>query len=259
MSGANTNVPVTLAWLGAIAYTLQIFFDFSGYSDMAIGLGRMFGFDFKENFNYPYIATSIVEFWRRWHISLSTWFKEYVYFPLGGSLVPNKDTMVRNTFIVWLLTGIWHGAGWTFVMWGMWHFAFIVVERALDFENRKIPRLLKHLYVMLAVCIGWVFFRAMDIYQVSLYVRNMFGMNGNGFSSDMAMMFLREYWLFFAFAALFSTPVAPRISQMLCSRVMGTFGVIVNIVRPLALTAVFVACVAYLIRGSYNPFIYFNF
>lgn len=131
------KIPVTLAWLGSFAYTLQIFFDFSGYSDMAIGLGKMFGFHFEENFNYPYISKSVSEFWRRWHISLSTWFREYVYFPLGGSRVENKDKMVRNLLVVWLLTGLWHGANWTFVFWGLFNFVCLLLERLFLLKNGR--------------------------------------------------------------------------------------------------------------------------
>jgi alginate O-acetyltransferase complex protein AlgI len=259
MSAAETNVPASLAWVGAIAYTLQIYYDFSGYSDMAIGLGRMFGFEFLENFNYPYISLSISDFWRRWHISLSTWFREYVYFPLGGNRVASADTVVRNTFIVWLLTGIWHGADWSFVVWGLWNFTFIIVERVTNFDDAGIPRCLKHIYAMLAVIVGWVFFRAQDMYQALLYMKNMFGMNGNGFYSDTALMFLREYWLFFSLGIFFSTAVAPKISSMMRRRGMGAFGDLASAARPVAYMALFAACVAYLVRGSYNPFIYFNF
>ena len=161
------KIPVTLAWLGSFAYTLQIFFDFSGYSDMAIGLGKMFGFHFEENFNYPYISKSVSEFWRRWHISLSTWFREYVYFPLGGSRVENKDKMVRNLLVVWLLTGLWHGANWTFVFWGLFNFVCLLLERLFLFEKWKAHPVWKHLYTMLMVNFGWVLFRSESFCLIS--------------------------------------------------------------------------------------------
>ena len=259
MSESLTNVPVTLAWLGAFAYTLQIYYDFSGYSDMAIGLGHMFGFTFRENFNYPYSAVSIVDFWKRWHISLSTWCREYVYFPLGGSRVRNLDRAARNLFIVWMLTGIWHGAEWTFILWGLWHSVFIVFEHVAGFGKRKMPPLPGHIYTLLVVVTGWVFFRSGDLYQAFLYLRNMLWMNDNGFFSVTALMFLREYWVFFAVGALFSLPVMPKMGDMIRSRVMGFPGRIICLAYPFAMTALFIACVSYLVKGVYNPFIYFNF
>jgi alginate O-acetyltransferase complex protein AlgI len=259
MSRDTTSFPVTLAWLGSVAYTLQIYYDFSGYSDMAIGLGRMFGFEFRENFNYPYISDSVIEFWKRWHISLSTWFREYVYFPLGGSRVANKDTMVRNTLIVWMLTGIWHGAEWTFILWGIWHFMFIIFERVTNFSSRGIPKLLKHFYLLLAVNIGWVFFRAGDFYQACLYLRNMLGLNDNGFLSETALMFIRENWLFLVISIVFSAPIMPKIGDMIRSRSMGLCGSLLCIACPFMYIVLFALCVTYLVKGSYNPFIYFNF
>jgi alginate O-acetyltransferase complex protein AlgI len=253
------NVPVTLAWLGVVAYTLQIYFDFSGYSDMAIGLGRMFGFELKENFNYPYIADSIINFWRRWHISLSTWFKEYVYIPLGGSRTENNDLMIRNNLIVWVLTGIWHGAEWTFVIWGLWNFVFIFIERVVRFDSRAIPKPLKHIYAMAVVGIGWMFFRANDVYQASQYLMNMLGMHYNGFFSDIALMFVREYWVFFLFGIIFCTPVARQMGEWMRNGLMKAWGVVFNMVYPVVYTCVFVICIVYLAKGNYNPFIYFNF
>lgn len=259
MSGTVTTVPVTLAWLGALAYMLQIYFDFSGYSDMAIGLGRMFGFKYKENFNYPYIAKSVVEFWRRWHISLSTWFREYVYIPLGGSRVENNDVMVRNTFIVWVLTGIWHGAEWTFLLWGMWYFVFIIFERVIDFANRRIPNFIRHIYLLLVVIIGWVLFRAEDLYQVTMYLGNMFGFNSNGFFSAEALMFLKEYWIVFLAGIVFSLPVAPKLSELIESGKMGIWGRILSVLYPVVIILLFIVVMAYLTKSAYNPFIYFNF
>ncbi|WP_341458755.1 MBOAT family O-acyltransferase [Clostridium vincentii] len=253
------TVPAMLAWLGAIAYTLQIFFDFSAYSDMAIGLGLMFGFKFEENFNYPYISKSITEFWRRWHISLSTWFRDYVYFPLGGSRVKSKDKMVRNLFIVWLLTGIWHGANWTFLFWGIWNFIFILAERFLRYHENNQHKMLMNIYTMIIVIFGWVTFKATDLYQAGRYYLNMFGLNNNGFYSDLALVFLKENALWLGLGILLCTPIAKKINLLLAQRKMSVIGNVYNIAYPIAMTGLFIICVVYLARGSYNPFIYFNF
>ncbi|MFZ2538360.1 MAG: MBOAT family protein [Oscillospiraceae bacterium] len=253
------EVPVMLAWLGAIAYTLQIFFDFSAYSDMAIGLGLMFGFKFEENFNYPYISKSITEFWRRWHISLSTWFRDYVYFPLGDSRVESKDKMVRNLFIVWVLTGIWHGANWTFLFWGMWNFIFILAERFLRYHEKNTHPILMHIYAMLVVTLGWVAFKANDLYQAGQYFLNMFGLNNNGFYSSLALVFIKENALWLILGIILSTPIARKINLLLVERKMSMIGNVYNIVYPIAMTGLFLICIVYLARGTYNPFIYYNF
>ena len=150
------NMSVLLAWLGAIAYTLQIYFDFSGYSDMAIGLGRMFGFRIRENFNYPYISRSVSEFWRRWHISLGSWFRDYLYIPLGGSRVKSRGRLIFNLFVVWFSTGLWHGANWTFIAWGLMYFVLLCVEKLTGFEKCSVPLWLAWIYTMLFVVLGWV-------------------------------------------------------------------------------------------------------
>lgn len=258
-SGGGISVPVTLAWVGAVAYVLQIFFDFSAYSDMAIGLGLMFGFKFEENFNYPYISKSVSEFWRRWHISLSTWFREYVYFPLGGSHVDNQDKMVRNVFIVWMLTGIWHGANWTFILWGFFNFVFILMERFTGFEKSEIPDFLKHVYLLVLTTLGMVIFRADSLTDAMRYFQNMFGVTGNGFFSDKAFMFIKEYGIFFVAGILFSTPIVRRCDQMITENRMPVMGRVINAAYPLVLLFLFVVSVIYLVRGGYNPFIYFNF
>jgi alginate O-acetyltransferase complex protein AlgI len=253
------NVPALMAWLGVAAYTFQILYDFSGYSDMAIGLGKMFGFEFKENFDYPYISTSITAFWRRWHISLSTWFREYVYFPLGGSRTASSTDMVRNTFIVWLLTGIWHGAEWTFILWGMWNFVFIIFERLSHFSELPIPKAVRHIYTILIFGFGWMLFRAQDLHQASQYALNMLFANNNGASSDLAMMFVREYWVFFLAAIIFSTPVIRNFSDKIRAEGKNIVGGIYMVTQPITHLALFLICITYLAKGSYNPFIYFNF
>lgn len=253
------DVPVAMAWLGLIAYTLQIYFDFSGYSDMAIGLGLMFGFKFEENFNYPYAATSVLDFWRRWHISLTSWFREYVYFPLGGSRVENKDTMVRNLFIVWLLTGIWHGAEWTFVFWGMWHFVFQMAERFFGYGRDGRHTVLMRIYTLLVVMLGWVMFRTKDLYQANSYFQNLFGLSGNSFWNDMTGFLLREYWVYLLLGILFSFPIAQKCNTLLSAPRITAVGKVMTVLYPAAMMGVFLLCVAYLVRGGYNPFIYFNF
>ncbi len=254
-------VPASLAWLGSIAYTLQIYLDFSAYSDMAIGLGGMFGFSFCENFNYPYIADSLNDFWRRWHISLTRWFREYLYFPLGGSRTKNEDIMVRNLFIVWLCTGIWHGANWTFILWGMWHFLFCLLERLVGFD--KWPgkgKAWRHFYLLLVVNFGWVLFRADNIYCFAEYAANMFLANGNGLFSSVAWMFLRENWLWFLLSILACIP--PKTLRGWCESLLGRLHwkmPRLSFLYPPAMLGLFALCVIYLVRSDYNPFIYFNF
>ncbi|MBP3487862.1 MAG: MBOAT family protein [Roseburia sp.] len=251
------GMPVTLAWLGSIAYTLQILFDFSGYSDMAIGLGLMFGFKFEENFNYPYISRSIGEFWRRWHISLGKWFKEYVYFPLGGSKVKNMDIVIRNMLVVWLCTGLWHGAEWTFIVWGLINFVFLVLERFIDLENRPGHGILKWCYTMFVVNLGWVIFRAENLVYAGNYIKCMFGLDGSGFFSDYAWMYLREYGIFFLLGAVFCVPIGKRCNYLIVNGKVRT--AVIDVIYPVLMMGIFLICVTYLVKGSYNPFIYFNF
>lgn len=251
------GVPASLAWLGSIAYTLQIFFDFSGYSDMAIGLGLMFGFKFEENFNYPYISKSITEFWRRWHISLGTWFKDYVYFPLGGSRVKNKDKIIRNLFVVWLLTGIWHGAEWTFILWGLLNFVFITIEKVFSIDKLKGHNIIRHIYALFVINLGWVLFRSPNLIEAGKYISSMFGLSGHGFWSDYSFMFLKEYLVFFVAGIIFSIPIAKRINRFTVDRVSGSL--ILELLYPLTMFVLFLICVSYLVKGTYNPFIYFNF
>ena len=253
---SQSLVPASLAWLGSIAYTLQIFFDFSGYSDMAIGLGLMFGFKFDENFNYPYISKSITEFWRRWHISLGNWFKSYIYFPLGGSRVVNKDIMVRNMLIVWLFTGFWHGAEWTFVIWGLLNFVFILIERFTMFEKIENRNLLKHIYTLLIVNFGWVLFRSPNLVEAYNYFRAMFGGSGQ-FFSDYTFMFIKEYFVFIVFGIVFSTPIAKRMNKHIVEG--AKFNQVFHTFYPIVLISLFIISTTYLVTGSYNPFIYFNF
>ena len=252
-------VPVMLAWLGSIAYSLQIYFDFSAYSDMAIGLALCFGFKFGENFNYPYIATSISDFWKRWHISLTDWFREYVYFPLGGNRVANQDYMVRNMFIVWLLTGIWHGANWTFIFWGLMYFLFQLAERFFEYPDKMRSPFLKHAYTLLVVNAAWVVFRANDLYQAGRFFMNMLGISNNGFYSDIAVMLIRENWVFLVLGIVFSTPIARNMNEMLYAKQGSVVNKLYTVLYPVVMLIILIVSVSYLASGTYNPFIYFNF
>ena len=246
---------VATAWLGAIAYTLQIYYDFSGYSDMAIGLGEMFGFKLLENFNYPYISHSVSEFWRRWHISLSTWFRDYVYFPMGGSRVDTKRKLVRNLFVVWLLTGIWHGAQWTFLCWGLMYFVLLTLEKLSGFEKKKTKLIpLRYLYTMFFVVAGWVLFRAPTLGSAVQYYASMIGIGATGWHDAATMQLLMPNLVFFAFGILFSFPIIPKLKEAL-----SRFEKPATVVRGVVLLCLLVLDMSCIIIGSYNPFIYFNF
>lgn len=252
-------VPAMLAWLGSLAYTLQIYFDFSAYSDMAIGLALCFGFRLEENFNYPYIATSISDFWRRWHISLTSFFREYVYFPLGGSRVKNQDYMVRNIFIVWLLTGIWHGANWTFIFWGLYYFFIQLAERFFEFEETVKNKLFKHIYTLFIVNLGWIFFRSDSLYQAGRYIMNMFALNNNGIYSELAVCMIKENWVFLVLGIIFSTPIAIKMNDILYKNREKSLNTVYTLAYPICMLLLLIISISYLVSGSYNPFIYFNF
>ncbi|MGN8876718.1 MBOAT family O-acyltransferase [Pseudoflavonifractor sp. HCP28S3_F10] len=245
-----------MAWLGCISYTLQIYFDFSGYSDMAIGLGRMFGFHFLENFNYPYLSTSITEFWRRWHISLSTWFRDYVYFPLGGSRVDSAAKHIRNLFVVWLLTGVWHGANWTFLFWGLFYFVLLVLEK-YGHLGRRWPTALRWLYTIFMVNLGWVFFRADSLGAALSYLRAMFT-PAAGWWNGYATLFLMENRFVLPAAVVSAFPVARWVSRRAQS-LRGPAAAARDVIYPLALMALYLVCASFIIKGTYNPFIYSNF
>ncbi len=252
--GSGGELSAAFAWLGAIAYTMQIFFDFSGYSDMAIGLGMMFGFHFLENFNYPYMSTSISEFWRRWHISLGSWFRDYLYFPLGGSRV-SKGRNVFNLFVVWSLTGLWHGANFTFIAWGLMYFVLIAMEKLTGFDKKQSKGLMpiKWLYTILFVVLGWVLFRADSISDAFTYIKSMFALNSNAICDGMFTGYLKQNAVLLIIGIILSTPIIKKLGEKLKSSKIGSF------VVPLVLIALFVLCVSSLVGNSYNPFIYFNF
>lgn len=246
----NKENAVATAWIGAIAYTMQIYFDFSGYSEMAIGLGKMFGFDFSENFDYPYVSKSVSEFWRRWHISLGTWFRDYVYFPLGGSRV-SKPKLVRNLFIVWALTGIWHGANWTFLVWGLMFFVVLTIEKLSGF-TKKIGAF-GHIYTMLIVIIGWVIFRSDSLLLAGNYLKNMIGI-GTSLVDDDTMFYLSNYIFYLITGVIFSFPIVPAIRKKIKKE-----NQLFNILYGIVLIVLFVVAITFIVKGSYNPFIYFNF
>ena len=253
------SIPVLLAWTGAAAYALQIFFDFSSYSDMAIGIGNMLGFKTEENFNYPYISKSITEFWRRWHISLSTWFREYIYFPLGGSRLENQDKVIRNLFVVWLLTAVWHGSGWTFLIWGLWNFIFIFIEKLTDFEENSIPGWIKHIYLLWIVIMAWVPFRSADLQQTVSYIASMYNFFGGKILSSQALMLFREYWIYWMAGLILCTPFSRRVEKLVVSARNRVPAVISAVIYPAGLAVMFILAMSYLIRGSYTSFIYANF
>lgn len=249
-----SEMPVLTAWTGIIAFTFQIYFDFSGYSDMAIGLGKMLGFDFMENFNLPYLSKSVSEFWRRWHISLGSWFREYVYFPLGGSRGSKLKT-VRNLLIVWMLTGLWHGASWNFVLWGLWFGVLIVIEH-LGFSKvlKKIPKAFSWIYTMLAVVIGWVFFETDSLSLGVQYLSAMFGSGGSIITSSSSAI-LSEAAIPLALCLFFSSGATGNY----IARLGGKDSKVVMAITPVVTAALLIACTAYLVNSSYNPFLYFNF
>lgn len=243
------SASVPLSWLGILAYTLQIYFDFSGYSDMAIGLGLLFGFHFPKNFNYPYIADSMTNFWRRWHISLSTWFRDYLYIPLGGNRKGVFKTY-RNLFIVFCATGIWHGANWTFLAWGIWHGAFLIMERLVPGVFSRMPRLVRHCYVLLAVILGWVFFRSDSILEAFHYIGAMFNLSRLSPDAQFYELANMRTVLFFGLGCIFSTPIFVWFQK----RFSGSF-VLENV---FSLGAIGIS-VIFLINSTYNPFLYFRF
>ena len=239
------------AWLGAVAYGLQIYFDFSGYSDMAIGLGRMLGFEFLKNFDYPYLSKSISEFWRRWHISLGSWFREYVYIPLGGNRV-GKARLCLNLLVVWSLTGIWHGANWNFLLWGLYFGVLILVERMfLGKWLKKLPAALQHVYTLVLVCVSWAIFAVEDMGALGNYLAAMFGFGAGG--ADAAFFYyLRSYGPSLVIMLVAATPLAKNLWKKLPDKVWKT-------ALPALLLGGLVLSTAYLVDGTYNPFLYFRF
>lgn len=249
-----------LTWIGAVCYALQIYHDFSGYSDMAIGLGKMFGFDFLENFNYPYISKSIKEFWRRWHMSLSTWFKDYIYIPLGGSR-KGKAKTYRNLLIVFFTTGLWHGASWNFIVWGLFYGVFLILERGIWGEKlEKLPRLLQHGYSLVVILVGWVFFRAENLTAALAYLKGMFTFHFSGWRVILDLVD-RESIVIGLLAMLFATPILPWVGEKIKCQLEGKEGLaaIYQLSLEGLLSLVFIIDCLYMVGVSFNPFIYFRF
>ncbi|MEF9953092.1 MAG: MBOAT family O-acyltransferase [Clostridium sp.] len=257
---ASSSPSVMLLWLGIICYTLQIYFDFSGYSDMAIGLFSMFGFRVLENFNYPYISKNISEFWRRWHISLGSFFRDYVYIPLGG----NRCSPLRNLFnlfIVWGLTGFWHGAAWNFIVWGLYFGLIIACEKMFVLELlRKSPRWIQHVYTMLLVMIGWIIFNSPTLDYAIEYIKGMFFLTDAPIYMSVDMFYLSNYWIEILLGIVLSTPIIMNgIRGIEASKIKWVSTASVTVITPITLILIFYYAVMLLVNSSYNPFIYFRF
>ncbi|RHR10981.1 MBOAT family protein [Pseudoflavonifractor sp. AF19-9AC] len=249
---APGDLTVAGAWLGVLAFTFQIYFDFSGYSDMAVGLGRMLGFEFLPNFNYPYISKSITEFWRRWHISLSTWFKEYLYIPLGGNRC-SKSRWMFNLLVVWAATGIWHGASWNYLIWGLYFFVLLMIEKFFLLNLlKKAPALVGHVYTLFFVLVSWAIFGLENFTQLTAYLKVMFGLGGVPLINGELGYYLSSYLPILCVAALASTPLGVSLYRRGSVRVQ-------QVVCTVLVVAGLVVCTAYLVDGTYNPFLYFRF
>ncbi|MBE5884743.1 MAG: MBOAT family protein [Lachnospiraceae bacterium] len=257
MNYAEMNV--LTAWLGILAFAFQIYFDFSGYSDMAIGLGAVLGFHFPENFQYPYISASITEFWRRWHISLGSWFREYVYIPLGGNR-HGVGKQLRNILIVWTLTGIWHGAGWNFLLWGLWFGVLLIMEKLILGKILSgIPKMLGRLYTCVAVLVGWVLFAVESPEGIAGYLSAMFGINAAGIWDRQALYFGTQYALLFVVAIIAALPVVKILVNKLESRHTGLAIAVYRFGEKLIPIMLLILSIAYVVEDSYNPFLYFRF
>lgn len=251
----QNNTSTLGVWLLAISYMLQIYFDFSGYSDMAIGLSRFFGFDFKPNFDHPYTATSVQDFWRKWHISLSQWFRDYLYIPLGGNRV-DKNTYIRNIFIVWFCTGLWHGANWTFILWGLYYGCLLLLEKFFLREKlEKLPKPISHIYTLLVILIGWVFFMSSNITTAFSTLGKMISIGTTTFANNQAKFMLKSYFLLFILAILLSTKVYDKIqifvyNQYKMKAVYTTWTIYIILI---------IVCIAFIVGGTYHSFLYFAF
>ena len=258
MVEGGENPGAALVWMGAVAFTFQIYFDFSGYSDMAIGLGKILGFDYLENFDHPYISRSITEFWRRWHMSLSSWFKEYVYIPLGGNR-KGLPRQIVNIFIVWALTGLWHGASWNFVVWGVYYGVLLIIEKLFLLKLLdKLPEKLvfiKHVYTLFFVILGWVIFNITDFSVLGKYIALMFGAGAG--NAAVTMYYLKSRAFLMIVAAVCSLPLLNKIDELMDKKLM--FYTTKDMVETFVLLILFIMSVAFLVSGSYNPFLYFRF
>ena len=252
----SRDLSVLFYWLYAVSFALQLYFDFSGYSDMAIGLGRIFGFRFSENFDYPYISASITEFWRRWHKSLGSWFRDYVYIPLGGNQV-SKSKWLRNIFIVWILTGLWHGASWNFVFWGLGFAVLLVAEKLLYKRQLERTHVVKRVYVLLLVTLSFVMFNAGSVKEAFSQLGAMFGAGGLPLVSAESLYYAKSYAVTFLIAAIGATPLCKNVVSKLAESARGAQ--VLAILQPVWLVLLLAACTAFLVDGSFNPFLYFRF
>ena len=254
---ATDEKSIVFYWIFGISYMLQIYFDFSAYSDMAIGLGRIFGFEFLENFNYPYISKSITEFWRRWHISLSSWFRDYVYIPLGGSK-KGKKVLVRNLLIVWTLTGIWHGASWNFVIWGLMFGIILIIEKLwLEKYIEKLPNIFKRMYVLFIVMISFIIFNANNISDAIININGLFGINKEVFLNGYTLYCLKKYFIILLVSIIGATPLLKECITKL--KMKKSIKKVINLLEPIFIIILLIIVTAYLVDNSYNPFLYFRF
>lgn len=253
---ASDEKAVLYYWLYAVAFALHIYFDFSGYSDMAIGLGKIFGFDFLENFNYPFVSSTVTEFWRRWHMSLGSWFRDYVYIPLGGNRV-SKVRWFFNIFVVWLLTGFWHGAAWNFIIWGLFFAVLLVLEKLFLKNFLEKTKVIKRIYIALAVLISFVIFNATDMKEAFQYIGDMFGAGDIPLVSAEMLYYLRSYALVLVLSLIGSTPVIKTAALRLCNG--EKTAKVINVLEPAVIAALLIIMTAYLVDGSFNPFLYFRF
>ena len=243
------------SWIGIIAFALQIYFDFSGYSDMAIGLANIFGMDFDENFNYPYISKSITEFWRRWHITLGSWFRDYIYIPLGGNR-KGFPKQIRNILIVWFLTGAWHGASWNFILWGVFFGIILIIEKVILLKLlEKTPKILNHIYAIFLVLISWVIFAFEDLTKVKDYLLTMFHLNGTQLVNSEGLYYLKNYFIIILIGIILSTPILTKLLNKLEKKKSNIISIFITVIY----IGILVLSTASLVSDSYNPFLYFRF
>lgn len=251
-------VPALLAWLGAITFLFQIYFDYSAYCDMAIGLGLIFGFKFPENFNYSISAHSVTQFWKKFNITLFAWFDDYLMPFLSRKERTSKDWLIRNTFILWLVIGLWHGANWTFIVWGILNCVLIILEDFLDIENIKVKPIFLRIYTIFSITLGFVIFRCKDLYQAGIYIGNMFGGNYNGFYSDIAIMYIKEYWIIYILGIIFTTSLARKTNAILINRKWGKMTDFYNVAYPAGMILLFIITLAYIVVFDQAEFIFYR-
>ena len=254
-SGSYITLSPALAWLGLVAFALQIYFDFSGYSDMAIGLANIFGMNFDENFNYPYISKSITEFWRRWHITLSSWFKDYIYIPLGGNR-KGLAKQIRNILIVWFLTGAWHGASWNFILWGLYFGVILILEKMFLLKFlEKIPAIFRHIYTIFLVLISWLIFAFEDLGKIGEYFKALFNFNYSYSYNSEGIYYLKNYAIIIIIGIILSTPIITKLLKKMETKKK----LLPSLITSFIYIAIFIFSTSYLVSDSFNPFLYFRF